>query len=151
MDKEPLSYAQTELFAETGSEKQGEVELRNPCRSHEANRDGRQAGRQIQVRAQTPLGESASPGYRMPGNGERHNGKQSTENLPCGNAQKLRAGRRKAGTVMWKHASPAVYWLCGSSQGGAHSCDINMHMYSFFLSSGPHPRDRFWNLEKVSM
>lgn len=46
MDKEPLSYAQTELFAETRSEKQGEVELRNPCRSHEANRDGRQAGRQ---------------------------------------------------------------------------------------------------------
>lgn len=86
MDKEPLSYAQTELFAETGSEKQGEVELRNPCRLHEANRDGRQAGRQIQVRAQTRLGESASPGYQMPGNGERYNGKQSRENLPCGNA-----------------------------------------------------------------
>lgn len=84
MDKEQLSYAQTELFAETGSEKQGEVELRNLCRSHEANGDGRQAGRY-----RSGLGESASPGYQMPGSGERHNGKQSTEKLSCGNTQKL--------------------------------------------------------------
>lgn len=35
---------------------------------------------------------------------------------------------------MWKYACPAVYWLCRSSQGGAHSCDINTCIYSFILS-----------------
>lgn len=150
MDKEPLSYTQTELFAETGSEKQGEVELRNPCRSHEANRDGRQAGRY-----------RSGLRHRWESQRLQATGCQEMERGIMGNRARgicrveMRrnsgAGRRKAGTVMWKHASPAVYWLCGSSQGGAHSCDINMHIYSFFLSSGPRPRDRFWNLEKVSM
>lgn len=106
MDKEPLSYAQTELFAETGSEKQGEVELRNPCRSHEANRDGRQAGRY-----------RSGLRHRWESQRLQATGCQEMERGIMGNRARricrveMRrnsgAGRRKAGIVMWKYASPA--------------------------------------------
>lgn len=51
--------------------------------------------------------ESACPGYRMPGSGERHNGKQSAENLPCGNVQKL-LGRKTES----RHGDVEIHMPC---------------------------------------